>query len=107
MRYLHGRVENKVTRSVTQSKVVRVQRVLLCIECHLIAGEPSLVANDSGSVKFRPSKIDSAVAVQADALMRVSCCEETALGSKFVVEREGTRGMVNESSIANGDTVWQ
>jgi hypothetical protein len=64
-----GSVEDEVTGGVAEGEVVDLKLAVLGVEAELVASEPSLVADNSGSVDQWTGEVDVDVSVQADALM--------------------------------------
>lgn len=104
--YLHVCVQNEIASGVAEGKVVAGQLALLWVECQLVAGEPSLVANDTRCIDQRSGEIDVDVAIQTDALVWVGCLEASGFASKFVHEINGRWRLVNDTSVADCDATW-
>lgn len=95
-------MQNEVASSVAERKVVAGQLALLCVECQLVTGKPSLITNDGGGVDQWTGQVDVDITIHANALVRVSCLEASGLLSKFVCKRNGTWRTVNDTPIADG-----
>lgn len=101
---LHACVKDEVTSSISECEVVILQDASLYFVAELVTGEPSLIADDSWSTKNWICKVESGISIQTNAFMRIGSLEYATLGSTFEGEREKARGMVNDASIADGDT---
>lgn len=62
-------MKNEVTGGVSECEVVDLQLGILGVESELVAGEPSLVSDDSGGVDQRSSEVNVDITVQADAFV--------------------------------------
>lgn len=69
----------EITSLVTDSKVALGHLGLGCVEGHLVAGQPALVANNGGAVNGGPSKIEVNVAAKVNIFTLVGCLDFTAL----------------------------
>lgn len=69
--HLHIGVKLEVSRLVANGKVVLGHLGFGSVEAHLVTGEPSLVADDSSSVKGGAGKVKVDVAAQVNVLALV------------------------------------
>uniref|UniRef100_A0A2M4CZW9 Putative secreted protein n=1 Tax=Anopheles darlingi TaxID=43151 RepID=A0A2M4CZW9_ANODA len=74
-------VQDKVTGRVANGKVVGGDLRLLRVKCNLVAGQPALVASDTGRVDERSAQIDVEVGINAHAIMRVGSLEASRFAS--------------------------